>query len=352
MKFTLHKTWFLFFTVVGFLLLGGCEESSETTTSAALLPNSLGEHDEVLVIMSETLWKGETGKNLRSRLTQAYDVLPQDEPTFKVSHITFNNFIKLHKKYRNILIAGDLSDGSDQSKFTIGQCGEGVVNDNAKAYHISKKVFAKPQTIIHLLANDRQELDQLIDTKLDKVVEVLLGSELQKYHTSAFFGGKNAEITKRIKQKFSIELPIPSDWVVAKDEHEFLWLRKETHEVSHSLLITVKPQNKAFENEGINVRNEVGKRFIETEIEGAYIATDTVLPIISKFVSLGGHETYENRGLWGAVGDHMGGPFVHYYINDEENGRIIFIEGFVYAPGTTKKKAIRQIEAIIAGVKP
>ena len=53
------------------------------------------------------------------------------------------------------------------------------------------------------------------------------------------------------------------------------------------------------------------------------------------------------RGLWRVQGDMMGGPFVSHTRLDEQNNRVIVVEGFVYAPETEKRNFIRRIEAAL-----
>lgn len=352
--------FFIVFTLLSALL--SCTE--DHPPRSVLLPGSLGEHDEVLVVMNKDLWKGESGKLLRSILTHPYDVLPQDEPTFEVSHITFNHFINLHKKHRNVLFAGVVNDGSAQAKFTRDHCGKKVVSkgleEGNKSFHVSKNDYSKPQTIIHLLAANAKDLEEVIENDMSAVMDILLNSELKKYHISAFYPGINPELTKLMSEKFDINLPIPMDWKIAREAENFVWLRKESPEVGQSIMVTVGSLNGeiethdaegiGFHNRGIEWRNRLGKKYIQTQIEDAYITTDSVLPVVARRISLNNNVAFENRGLWGAVGDVMGGPFVNYFIHDEKNNRVVFLEGFVYAPATTKKKAIRQLEAILAGV--
>ena len=50
-------------------------------------------------------------------------------------------------------------------------------------------------------------------------------------------------------------------------------------------------------------------------------------------------------------GAAMGGPFYSHTRLDEINQRVITVEGFVFAPGTKKRNAIRQLEAAIYTMK-
>ena len=60
------------------------------------------------------------------------------------------------------------------------------------------------------------------------------------------------------------------------------------------------------------------------------------------------------RGLWMMTGDAMGGPFVSRTLLLQQPGRQgnlvcrhIVVEGFVFAPGKTKRNAIRRLEAVL-----
>ncbi len=55
----------------------------------------------------------------------------------------------------------------------------------------------------------------------------------------------------------------------------------------------------------------------------------------------------ETRGVWNVVGDFMAGPFLSYTVVDERHGRLITLEGYVYAPNKPKRDYLRQMEAIL-----
>ena len=47
----------------------------------------------------------------------------------------------------------------------------------------------------------------------------------------------------------------------------------------------------------------------------------------------------------------MGGPFVNYIVEDKVNNRVLFVEGFVFAPSKRKRDNIIELEAIIKSIK-
>jgi len=61
------------------------------------------------------------------------------------------------------------------------------------------------------------------------------------------------------------------------------------------------------------------------------------------------HGSYavEVRGVWDLVNDFMGGPFIGYLIHDKSTNQLLYVEGFVHAPSTTKRKFMERIEHIL-----
>ena len=67
----------------------------------------------------------------------------------------------------------------------------------------------------------------------------------------------------------------------------------------------------------------------------------------TKNISVNGKFAMEARGLWEMRNAPMGGPFVSHSRIDEKNGRVIVVEGFVYAPEKMKRTLIRRLEAAL-----
>jgi uncharacterized membrane protein YcgQ (UPF0703/DUF1980 family) len=77
------------------------------------------------------------------------------------------------------------------------------------------------------------------------------------------------------------------------------------------------------------------------------MTTDMKFPMVYKEYTYKDEYTAELRGLWYTDHDFMGGPFVSLSKVDEINGRIVTIEGFVYAPKTSKRNYVAQLEAVL-----
>ena len=57
------------------------------------------------------------------------------------------------------------------------------------------------------------------------------------------------------------------------------------------------------------------------------------------------------KGLWRMSDYSMGGPFVSYLFYDEQQRRIYFVEGSIFAPRYEKKKLIQDIDMIIKSMR-
>ena len=89
---------------------------------------------------------------------------------------------------------------------------------------------------------------------------------------------------------------------------------------------------------------------IPGSLEGMYVATDTNYVEV-KNIAVKGEYAFEARGLWYMKGDMMGGPFVSHARVDRPNGRVVVVEGFVYAPEKPKRDLMRQLEAVLYTLK-
>jgi hypothetical protein len=100
------------------------------------------------------------------------------------------------------------------------------------------------------------------------------------------------------------------------------------------------------------VRDQLGKQYISTSIEGSFMQINDVdLPMYAGEVDLNGNYAWESRGIWEMEGDFMGGAFVSYLILNEAEGELIYADGFVYAPGKSKRDYMMQVEHVLKSIK-
>jgi hypothetical protein len=110
--------------------------------------------------------------------------------------------------------------------------------------------------------------------------------------------GASKEIQNTINEKFGFSIDIPSDYFVAKNESKLLWLRKETEEVSFNIMIEERNLNDiTLPANAVEWRNELGKAHVSSQTKGAYMVSDSTLPIEISNIAINGTTAKQYKGF-------------------------------------------------------
>ena len=248
---------------------------------------------------------------------------------------------------------------------------EGFVDINAEAYtrpsiRSERNVWAQPQTVVHIGAPSAMALRNSIDSVGRRLRFLLNRSEMKK-QLSILRHERNFKAEKLAMKMFGIELWIPADMIASKQGKDFLWLSNNSATMMQNIVVyrdwsPVNASDAKANHIGRDVKT-VG--FIDSESRYFIGARDYMLgrnilgetdsmhmATVPESVLTDGRGFY--RGLWMMTGDAMGGPFVSRAFLLQQSGRQgnlvcrhIVVEGFVFAPGKTKRNAIRRLEAVL-----
>ena len=122
---------------IGMML--SCESSGKRDTS--FLQDSVGNINSLQVVMTDALWNGAVGEEVRKYLAAPTDGLPQEEPLYSMNQMApeiFTDFARINRTFLRV----DLGD-----KDTV---------------MIKKSVYAKPQTGVFITATSEEKLIDLI----------------------------------------------------------------------------------------------------------------------------------------------------------------------------------------------
>jgi hypothetical protein len=100
----------------------------------------------------------------------------------------------------------------------------------------------------------------------------------------------------------------------------------------------------------IRIRDSVGALYVHGKEPNTDMITEEAYSPYFFKIKLDGKLTYEMKGTWELRNDFMSGPFINYAILDEENDRVLFLEGFCYSPSKEKRDLMHQLESIIKSV--
>lgn len=315
--------------LIGIVSLSSCDESEKTKDSRK--QGSTGATAEVLVVIEKELWDGQAGDAIRAALLQDVPVMPWGEQMFDVVQMNPKDFIPMYQKHHSIIIAqldGSLDSARVQTK---------------------EDYWAAPQRLIRLRAPNSASLAEAFTLREENIIELLREADRERL-TKLFTELQSTEIKSRIIKEMNLNLTVPSGFYVAKMTPEFAWLRKETKDWSQGIIIYFTPyEDTSYFNPQliINRRDQMCMLYIPGSVEGSYMKTANSFPPESKRLDFKGHFAVETVGLWDLEGDFMGGPFLNYAILDEENNRIVSIDGYTYFPNNDKRDLMMQLDAIM-----
>ena len=163
-------------------------------------------------------------------------------------------------------------------------------------------------------------------------------------------------LVKKVKAKFGVTMRIPGDYISLKEETEnFMWFKKDTKEAALNIIIQKFPYtdaNQLSPESIIQMRDDYGKVHIASGAAGSYMVTNTEdLPTYDYTYEIDGQYTKEVRGIWEMENDFMGGPYATYVVHNKATNELIFVDTFVYAPGTEKRDMMMQLDYIVKSLK-
>lgn len=296
------------------------------------LPVISGSSNEVLIVMDKAEWQGPLGDTVKQWFTQEQIGLPQPEPMFDIINLPLAFFDKNVKTYRNVLVT-KISPEIDSASI-----------------HFKDSPWARTQKYFEIDAPDKAAFLKVFEANKQKMLDVFLKAEQDRLITN-YKKNPNAEIYRLFRDKYQLSWSFPTGYIINKDTADFVWISRETRVDSRGIIFFQKEYKDAaqFDKQAIvdSVNTEL-RKFIPGPLPKTYMALDTVAPVVAKTYKYEGkHYAVMMRGLWMVVNDFMGGPFVLNVVLDQENNRILYMMGYIYAPDDKKRNMLRQVEAIL-----
>lgn len=303
------------------LLLSSCNNFSTGWMSASSASN------EVLVIIDKDEWIEPHGRALFDVLNTSMPGMPQKEANFRILHIDPKNFTNTFKMARNIVMV-DISSDYTNSR---------MMAENNK--------YASGQVVLTFKAPDKEALKNYLEENEQGIVDYLVKKELERI--ALWLKKESATPKTRIRNIFGIEIDYPKGLPNITEDQNFFWATNNSAESRQDIVIYSLPytSEKMFLGDSlVAIRNRVLGKHIKGSFD-SQMTTSTFYPPDYRRLEINGIFRAEIRGLWEMTTDMMGGPFVSQAFVNENTGRVIFVDVFVYAPEKKKRNLIRNLEA-------
>lgn len=309
-------------------LLCSCQQTD-------FMPNASGRPYEVLVVMDSVDWNAPHGRALFNVLDTDVPMLPQSERSFRISRTEKKDFDRILNIFRNIIIVN-----IDKTQFTRTKM------------KFARNKYAMDQIVLTINSPSNEEFQKFCTEHRQDIVDFLTKMEMNRLIKE--LKKKNSKVTRELaKEIFECEVNAPIELTSFKRGKDFLWTSNNTPTGMMSIVMYSFPYegphifNKQYL---VNKRDSVMKVNLPGEKPGMYMATDTLCTMV-KPINVHGEYAMEMRGLWYMENDCMGGPYVSHHRVDTEKGKVIVIEGFVYAPEKMKRGLIRRLEGSLYTLK-
>lgn len=320
----MNKTHFLFLLVSVSLI--SCFQKNENKTQ-----QKPGKTNTISIIIDDQLWYGEVGDSIRNKFASPVLGLTQEEPLFTIN------------QYPAKLLEGFVTD----SRSII------VVKKSATdKFEIITNYKSLPHNTFRIYGKSIDDIICSIEMNSAEIIKVIRQTEIKKLQQDNMKSLLNPAI---IKNKFHIDLQVPTGYEYMLHKQNFIWLKKEIISGNTSLLIYQIPLNRLKKNTDIvgdiiRMRDSVGRYIKGRERNTQMITGEDYAPYFS-ITTLDGKKAYETKGTWELKNDFMTGPFINYAIVDNLYGRVLVIEGFCYSPSNQERDLMLELEAIIKSVK-
>lgn len=296
-------------------------------TGKRVLSESVGNINNVKVILTKEQWQGTVGDALRDVLADPVYGLPREEPKFTIDQIppeAFSDFLLKNRIFVQIQQA-------DSASFTI-----------------VKDKYAQPQTGILITGNSQIEIANLIVDNEDKIITALKEQELVANQRRI---KKALKKTDSLQNTFGVRFNFPTAYRYAFQQEDLFWMRKELKRSGNMNITVYEVPLEVIDKDTLTIKNiirmrdSIGGKKIPVD-DGRFITERAFSPFLQE-IEIDGKFAYETKGTWEVDGRYMAGPFVNYAIRDEKNSRYLVLEGFIFSPSQDQRDNMFELESIL-----
>ena len=294
-------------------------------------PESSARINSITVVVDNDNWNNTIGDKIRNLYADEYEGLPQIEERFTLKQMPYEAFSGFSRSSRNIIFINKTSDPE---------------------FFFEADKYARPQIYLEIKGNSIKSILEQIDKSKKEAINKFTNGEIEENKKRIL---KSPLKDTSAMEDFLIDVKMPSAYSLYKQDKNFIWYQKQIQKGHSNIIVTQLPNQKNIFDYNIQslikLRDSIGKSFLPGRNPESFMISEKEYLPYQKKVNYYGIKMLETRGTWEVKGDFMGGPFLNYLVEDKLNDRVLFIEGFVFAPSKRKRDNIIELEAIIKSLK-
>lgn len=337
------RSSFLLLSVL--LLLSSCGISTQK--------EALGDNDVITVIADSSDYE-ELSDVIDNAFGQPF-FTPQPETWFELRRHNLSALLE-HNRGRNILIIAPLDGKNRMGEYmrsALDSSVQELVREGKEHVFVQKDLWYHGQTVVHLTGRTMAELRDFMAANAQQLEYYFKQAWDEREIARMRSLPREEEIEQRLLDEHGFSFTTIKSWFIAKDSAALntvllrrqapaqteRWLMVHWIDTTNTALLT-----NAFAYE---TRNRLTEILYRTYDDSAWVVIDSVNHLQFDEVNFQDRFAIRMKGLWRMSDYSMGGPFVSYLFYDEQQKRIYFIEGSVFAPKYEKKKLIQDVDVMI-----
>ncbi len=352
----------LFVFLLGTLVLStlvSCSGGGDSVARAlAPIPTAFGKMNSVTVVSDTAMMKEAVGDSIVQYFGAPYILLPRPEAIFDLRTATPYQ-LKAEptlRETRSYLVVANLSDtDSETTKMVLSDLRDSTIQKIKRTgfgTFVATDKWASGQILIYLVGTSYDQLAAGIAQVAPQVITRLKGNQRNRLESIIYVEGTDRTIMDTVRLRVGADLRVPADYVLSPvPDTTVVWLRKDLPDGTVNIMLTRIPyrSREQLSEAGIKaIRDTLGRRYVSTQIEDTYmVVNDTDLPLFTDINQVNGNYTVETRGIWEIEGDFLAGPFVSYLIYNEAKSDLLFVDGFIHAPGRNKRDLMEELTFIL-----
>jgi hypothetical protein len=326
-------------------------------------PSSGGSEYEVL-ISSAHIRSDEILRNVcDSVFHKSIEALPQIEYLFKTHFEELARAKDLSKRHHNILILLNNENPDYWQTISDNKLKISDMEEVVPGIFYARNVWAEPQLLVWVQAGNKTEMLHRLLENQDRILTLFHRNERLIIKHRIYKHGYDQRTFRQTNKVHAYGLKVPNFFTLIKsiraEEDTSLhnlgfqgmfWYRGITKKSNSNILVYYKDykgETLPDEKEILKLKLDFSKAFIHGGNEGSYLSLQEMYPPHVSKSRFRGHDAFMIKGLWKLEKDFLGGPFITYVIHDKENNRLLFIDGFLFAHGSTKKRYVERMEIIM-----
>lgn len=358
----INKIYLIVLLFITSLFVISCDDEGkggdENQNSNSTLQKARGETGEVIMVIPPSLWEGELGDLLREVFSSNVKVLPQDEKLYDLKPVDPSKFNSVFKASQNLIFVATLDNKKPEGKYMKKYFTENSLNqiqNNPKLFSFNQQdVYARGQEVLYLFGRNEEELINNIKENKSGIKEFFNDKEAERL-VSSFKETAQKGIMNYIEDSLNLELIVPFGFDIAQKTDDFIWLRELDTKEEYNIWMVKMPYNdeSVFQPENIkSFRDSLGKKYItDKDLPDLHLTSQDEVAFVIDTVNLNNQYALRTKGLWKYSDNSRGGAFVSYLFANEDSGDLYYIEGYLDAPGESKREPMRRLKAILGTAK-